>query len=787
MADQEVSRKLAVIVHADVVCSTALVQRDETLAHKRINAAFQRFSSIVQEYSGTVHEIRGDALVAEFARASDAVCAALSFQQSNTEHNTQFGDDLVPVLRVGIALGEEVFADDTVTGPGVVLAQRVEQLSEPGGVCVTSAIHEAIPQRMPFDQESLGEQAVKGFDEPVRVYRVALKSGAAVPAAETSTQAQSPSQTRRLIVAFAAVALVVAGGVVFWLKPWVPEEEAASVARMALPLPDKPSIAVLPFDNLSDNPEQGYFADGLTDDLITDLSKVPGLFVIARNSTFTYKGKPTKVQQVAEELGVRYVVEGSVRRNGDRLRINAQLIDATSGHHIWAERFDGAFSEIFTFQDMVLVQIVANLASELADGPPSQVTGVDTEVAQAYDVFLQGWEQFRRGTLEGVKASITHFEKAIELDPGFSRAYAALARSYWSMATWGWAWDLAVGSEFARNYDQAIKNLDKALEEPSSLAYSVLANILIRYGRHEEALARIDQAFDLDPNDADHHISKAKILNAVGRAEEAEQSVRMAMRLNPQYEPDYLRALAHTLFFQQRYQEAAELMERVIAWQPDIVDDHSTLAAVYGHLGAIEDAARGVKRYNELMSQSNYTPLSVQEIGFWWYGDIFNYDDTYRARLREGLRKAGVWEGAGAPERYTEYKSLISRMGGDIETSGTFEIEGATKIDLATARALHKRGAVFVDVRDAGSYNIGHIPGAVHLDLNIDLTEENLLKVVDKDSEIVFFCFGKFCPWSPYACAKAITWGFTRVNYLPGGFPAWENEGYPVEKASTDT
>jgi len=211
MADQELSRKLAVIVHADIVDSTALVQRNETLAHKRINQAFQRFSSIIQEYGGTVHEIRGDALVAEFARASDAVCAALRFQHSNAGRGIPPKDDMAPMVRVGIALGEEVFAHDTVTGAGVVLAQRVEQLSEPGGVCVTGAIHEAIPQRLPFDQESLGEQTLKGFDEPVRVYRVALRAGAAVPGAETRRQIRSPSAWRRLALLFTAGAVVVIG------------------------------------------------------------------------------------------------------------------------------------------------------------------------------------------------------------------------------------------------------------------------------------------------------------------------------------------------------------------------------------------------------------------------------------------------------------------------------------------------------------------------------------------------------------------------------------------------
>jgi adenylate cyclase len=239
-------RKLAVILHADVVGSTSLVQRNETLAHDRIQDAFRRLSETINAYGGVAHEIRGDALVAESARASDAVCAALSFQQANTEHNTQLDDDIAPVVRVGIALGEEVFADEMVTGAGVVLAQRVEQLAEPGGVCVTAAIHEAIPQRMPFDQESLGEQEVKGFEEPVRVYRVALKPGEVVPEAEPSRQDQSPSKPRRLIIAFVAVVvLLVAGGVVVWLEPWMPEEEPASVERMAFPLPDKPSAGVL--------------------------------------------------------------------------------------------------------------------------------------------------------------------------------------------------------------------------------------------------------------------------------------------------------------------------------------------------------------------------------------------------------------------------------------------------------------------------------------------------------------------------------------------------------------
>ena len=326
MADQDISRKLAVIVHADVVDSTTLVQRGETLTHKRIIDAFKRLSTIIQDYGGTVHEVRGDALVAEFARASDAVCAVLDFQQHHTESLKQFDDEIKPAIRIGISLGEVVFADNTVTGTGVVLAQRIEQLAEPGGLCITAAIHEALPKHMPFDQASIGEQELKGFDELVRVYRVELKPGELIPPPEQSKKADLYLRNWNVVTA-AVIAVVIAVGLLFWFKPWEAHEDPASVTRTAFPLPDKPSIAVLPFTNMSDDPQQEYFADGITDDLITDLSQISGLLVISRNSVFVYKDKPTPVQQMAQELGVRYLLEGSMRRVGDRVRINTQLIE----------------------------------------------------------------------------------------------------------------------------------------------------------------------------------------------------------------------------------------------------------------------------------------------------------------------------------------------------------------------------------------------------------------------------------------------------------------------------
>jgi adenylate cyclase len=313
------SRKLAVILHADVVGSTALVRLSETLAHHRIQDAFRRFSEAIDQYRGIAHEIRGDALVAEFGRASDAVSASVAFQAANAAHNEELTDEIRPAVRIGIAMGEVVVGDNTVTGEGVVLAQRVEQLAEPGRVCITGAIHEALPWRMPFDKDDLGEQKVKGFEEPVRIYVVSLKSGVEVPE---------------------------------------PEECVQSMAATKPELPDKPSIAVLPFTNMSDDPEQEYFADGMSEDIITELSKFRSLFVIARNSSFAFKGQSVEVKNVSRKLGVRYVVEGSVRRAGTRVRINAQLIDAIEDSHIWAERYDRDLDDIFAVQDEVTEAIV---------------------------------------------------------------------------------------------------------------------------------------------------------------------------------------------------------------------------------------------------------------------------------------------------------------------------------------------------------------------------------------------------------------------------------------------
>ena len=546
-----------------------------------------------------------------------------------------------------------------------------------------------------------------------------------------------------------------------------------SMANTTAGLPDRPSLAVLPFDSLGGSPENSYFADGMTDDIITDLAKLSGILVIARNSSWAYKGKSVKVQQVAKDLGVRYVLEGSVRREGDTVRINAQLIDAFGGQHLWAERYDGSIRDVFALQDRVIGQIVAALAVKLTHDEQESVEFVGTRNPQAYDAVLRGWAHYRLGPEEETNKAIALFEQAIAFDPEYGRAHAALAAASWRIVQS--SWESTTEGGYQRAFDRMQQALAKALRQPNALAHAVSGEVLSKQGRYDEAFKEIGRAMALAPNDPENYLSKARILNATGRAAQAEESVRWAMRLDPLYSPDYLRALAISLFHQQRYEEAVGTLERLLALQPE-VDDYITLIASLGHLGRKTGVSEAIKTFNELCVAAGYNTATVQmHGGWWWYGDIFNYDPAYRDRLMEGLRKAGVPEGAGTDIPFEKYRRLLHKA------EGYFDVTGATTIDHKKAKALHDRGVKFVDVRAAKGFASGHVPGAFNLDAGTELSRDRLSRIVGKDEEFVVSCHGKTCPDSAYASAKAVMWGFNRVYYFAGGFPAWQEAGYPVE------
>ena len=629
-------RKLAVILHADVVGSTALVQKNESLAHARIQDAFRRFSSTIEAYSGVTHELRGDALVAEFARASDAVAAGLAFQIENTESNARLEDDLQPRLRIGISLGEVVIADSTVTGAGVVLAQRVEQLAEPGGVCITGAIHEAVPQYLPLEYSDLGKREAKGFEEPVQVYSASVEVGKQVPPPESAVSVGAQSRKpKRLWTAGAISLLVLVVGGLAWWQPWVPRVEPASIERMAFSLPDKPSIAVLPFTNMSGDAEQEYFVDGMTEDLITDLSKLTGLFVIARNSTFTYKGKSVKVGRVAEELGVRYVLEGSVRRAGNRVRINAQLIDATTGGHLWAERYDGSPSDVFALQDYVTQKIVAALAVKLTSTEKANQQLVETTVPEAYDSFLKGWAYYQRQTPEDFGRARGYLERALELDANYSRAAAALAAIYWETHIRQWHPGLKL--DVVEVKKRAFAYRDQAMLKPTPLALVVASDMLMWRGQHEKAISQTRRAIELAPSDAHAALELAEILVYAGRPEEAMRYVADAARLDPHGEPRQLYVLGIAYFGLDRFEEAAASLVRALELNPDYAQPSALLAAALGYLGREQEAADTLRPYvNEYWAGVVGVGSAVLQFPY--------QHDKDRERLAKGLRLAGMKE-----------------------------------------------------------------------------------------------------------------------------------------------
>ena len=765
MAKDRLSGKLAVILHADVAGSTELVKQDEQLAHKRIQDTFRRLSSTIDKYRGHVLELRGDALLAEFGHSIDAVCAALSFQLDQDIYNDRIEDNLRPNVRVGIAMGEVIVANGTVTGSGVVQAQRVEQLAEPGGACITAAIREALSQRLPIDLRSLGEQTLKGFDYPVRIYRVESRCGESIPLPEKSRTQLVPPRKQRLLLALIVIALVVTGAATYWFNSWLPQVEPASVDRMAFQLPDKPSIAVLPFISMSDDTQQSYFADGITEDLITDISKVSGLFVIARNSVFTYKGRAVSVRQVAEELGVRYVMEGSVRRAGNQVRVNAQLIDATTGGHVWADRYDGSLNDVFAIQDQITQNIANALAVALTDEEQTKLVKIETNSPEAYDVFLRGWEHYRRDTPGDYAKARSYFEQAIQLDPEYARAQSALAAVYWNSA-WRY-WVEGSGLSTPQIMDRARIHLHKAMRSPSALTHQIASERAAYFSPNpDRALAEAEIAIALDANDPAGHYAMANALLKARRPDQAIESMRRAMRLDPQYPSSYLTRLGRAEFELGQYQKAAVTLERATGLNAQ--DDRAFvyLAATYGHLGRLEEANSAVEKVNILRKARRWGEITLEDIRNWnWIGD--------RQRLREGLTKAGVATGY-------EWYSRVSGVGKETE------VEGAIKISAEKAKQLHESGVPFVDIsqiyvqrRIPGAHNLVWIRDRLSLGPR-EFNESRLLEIADKSQSVVIYHTNSNEQFTAYASAYAVEHGFQKVYYFASGLDGWIAAGYPI-------
>jgi TolB-like protein/rhodanese-related sulfurtransferase len=734
---------------------------------------------LIEQHSGRVVKLMGDGFLVEFGSVVDALECAVSWQKAVEARAELTSEDKAIRFRIGVNIGDVIVKGDDVYGDGVNVAARLEGLAEPGEVLVSRTVADHVKGKIGSGFEDLGEQELKNIAEPVHLYRVVAQP-------ETfSTAIAAPKKAKKtrfpMIPAIAAglAVLVLAGGAALWLRPWEPRVESASVERMALPLPDKPSIAVLPFTNMSGDAEQDYFTDGMTEDLITDLSKNPNLFVIARNTSFSYKGQSVQIHQVAEELGVRYVLEGSVRRAGNEVRINTQLIDATTGGQLWAERYDGTLANVFDLQDKVTQQIVVALAASLGmteelitpEEPEASSTETETENAEAYDTFLKGWDYFRRGTPDDFKAAIPYFEQVIQLDPAYGRAYSALTAVYWNSMWNGWTWKMGLPHQQASKL--MLGYLREARQIPmkhSALTYQVASEFSSQYRRKpDQALAHAERAIALDTNDPAGYLAMANALLKAARAEEAIENINKAMRLNPRFPASYLTRLGQAQFAMGQFEDAAETLENAVSQNPDNDWNFVYLASTYGQLGHEDKAKAAMEKANEIRAKWGWDALTLYDLRksvFRWTGD----DKSFR----EGLVRAGVGGGK------ADWMDLVIS-----KASGWYDIEGATTINADTAKAMHDRGVPFIDVYRR--WMTEHIPGAYMMSLDEgEFNEVRLLDIVNRDQEVVIYggegAGGVGTRAAANASAMAVKWGFEKVYYFAEGIDGWKEAGFSPEK-----
>ncbi|MBT8364923.1 MAG: adenylate/guanylate cyclase domain-containing protein [Deltaproteobacteria bacterium] len=579
-------RKLTAILSADAVGYSRLMREDEEATVRDLAAHRLLISEIIQQHHGRVIDSPGDNILAEFGSVVDAVNGAIKIQEEIKKCNTDTPKDSRMEFRVGINLGDVIEEEEQIYGDGVNIAARVEGLAAAGGISISGTVYEHIKDKLSLGYHYLGEQDVKNIPEPVRVYRLLAE-----PADAGKMIGEEKSKSRRSrYIAFGVLALIilVVGALVIWNPYFRVQIEPSSVDKMAFPLPEKPSIAVLPFDNMSGDPKQEYIADGFTENIITGLSQIPNMFVIARNSAFTYKGKPVKIKQVSEELGVRYVLEGSIQRSEDRLRVTAQLIDALKGHHIWAERYDRELKDLFVIQDEITMKILNALEVKLTVGEVANWYRTDN--FEAWSLLTKGFSLINRLTKEDLLEARNHFEQAANLEPDYAPA--------WTMQAWTHTIEVLLGlSKSPReSINRAIELAQKtaALGEDQANLHSLMMRIYRVQGKFDNAISEGKKAVALNPNGARPHIFLAASLRYGGRPEEAIIHAKKAMRLEPYYPAWFMGNLAGPYEMVGRYEEAnaiwKKLLKRALKGEIPPLLVHERLAISYARLDRMEEA-----------------------------------------------------------------------------------------------------------------------------------------------------------------------------------------------------
>ncbi len=622
-SDDRLKRKLTAIFYADVVGYSRLTGEDEEGTYRLVRDRLDLMSESIRSHNGAVINFAGDAVLADFTTASEALACGAEVQQAIEEANEALPEEQKVRFRIGVNLGEVIVDRESIYGDGVNVAARLEGLAEPGGICISEAVHGAVGKKLPLGYEDIGMQQVKNIEDPVHAYRVLLDPDA--------TPSKSRPQPRRYAAAVAALVIVLAVlGTVAWYAPWDRGEESAADETASLDA-GKPSIAVLPFQNLSAESGQEYFSDGITNDIITDLSRFSNLLVIASNSVFAYKGKAVNVKDIGRDLGVRYVLEGSVQKVGTSVRINVQLIDASTDHHLWADRYDRQLDDIFAVQDELTAAIVAALEVVLTDDEQTREAHNYTRNIEAYDLFLRG-RTYLRGTKQTHLKARGLFDQAIDLDPEFAAAYAEKSMTYFA----GFIMPM---TRSPKVLEASIKTAERAvaLDDSLPLAHARLGWAYFANQRHDEAIAAARRAVALGPNDAESHAQLGNILNWSGQPKEAIGLIEKAMRLNPHYPFYYLFYLGHSHYLLENREKSIKLMKRVVTRAPNFLPVRRHLAVLYQEIGLEQEAKAQTAEVLKIFPGASIEDSRER--------CLYIHKPKLLERFFDGLRKSGMPEG----------------------------------------------------------------------------------------------------------------------------------------------
>ena len=627
MPQERAERKLSAILSADVAGFSRLMGVDEADTVARLKQCRALIRQAVERFRGRVVDSPGDNVLTEFTSVVDAVECATVIQHGLREQNQGLPAGRRMELRIGINLGDIITDGAAIYGDGVNIAARVESLADPGGICLSGSAYEQVEGKLDLGFEYLGKHEVKNIRKPIPVYRV-LEGGRA---AGKVIYPRRRARRRRLL---AALALVLVAAVATGWKLYSrlgPGFTPASLERMAFPLPDKPSIAVLPFKNMSEDPNQGYIADGLTENIITGLSNISEVFVIARNSSFVYKDRPVKVQQVSKDLGVRYVLEGSVQKSGDHLRITAQLVDATTGYHIWAEKYDRHLKHLFELQDEITFKILRVLEVKLVEG--GQGGSQTTDNFQAWGYAVKGTGLFERFTPQDNQKAREYFQQAVQLDPNYAFA--------WTMLAWTHLLDAWIG--FVDSPGDSLKKAQEltakaaTFKNPPKQLPSLQSTLDLMLGRYDQAVAEGRKAVDIAPNSALSHILLAYVLLFNGDFDEAVAMGERAVRLTP-YCPNWYLAILG-----QAYRQAGNNALALAAYKKGLErarQDHSTGSAFLVGLADVSVEMGRLRQAKKYVAELREQEPDLRLEGF---HRVYPYRDPARLEpILANLRKAGL-------------------------------------------------------------------------------------------------------------------------------------------------